>query len=129
MDKVADFLVAIKNAGRAKKDKVDLPASRLKVSIAEILANHGFIKSFRVAKDNNMSLMRVYLKYDAKGNHAISDLERVSKPGRRVYVKPKEIPNVRSGLGLAILSTNQGILSGKDATQKNVGGEFICKVW
>jgi small subunit ribosomal protein S8 len=82
-----------------------------------------------VAKDNNMSLMRIYLKYDAKGNHAISDLERVSKPGRRVYVKPKEIPNVRSGLGLAILSTNQGILSGKDATQKNVGGEFICKVW
>jgi small subunit ribosomal protein S8 len=129
MDKVADFLVAIKNAGRAKKDKVDLPASNLKVSIAEILASNGFIKSFRVARDSNISLMRIYLKYDARGNHAISEIERVSTPGRRVYVKPRDIPNVRSGLGIAILSTNLGILSGRDATQRNVGGEFICKVW
>lgn len=129
MDTVSEFLTRVRNAGTAKHEKVDLPASKLRAGLAEILAQNGFIRSFKVAKDSKQGVMRVYLKYAEDGGHAITAIQRVSRPGRRVYVKSNEIPPVRSGLGLTILSTSQGMMSGNDAQKKNLGGELICKVW
>lgn len=129
MDTVAEFLTRVRNAGNARHEKVDLPASNLRVGIAEILANNGFIRSFKVAKDSKQGVMRVYLKYDDHGHHAINTIARVSRPGRRVYVKATEVPVVRSGQGMTILSTSQGLMSGKEAQKKNLGGELLCKIW
>lgn len=129
MDKVAEFLTRIRNAGSSRHEKVDVPASKLRVGIAEILVNNGLIRSYKVAKDSKQGVMRVYLKYSDNGEHVISAINRVSRPGRRVYVKSTDIPVVRSGLGMTILSTSQGLMSGKEAQNKNLGGELICKVW
>lgn len=129
MDTVGEFLTRIRNAGNAKHEKVDIPASKLRIGIAEILAQQGFIRSYKVAKDSKQGVMRVYLKYDDSGRHAISAISRVSRPGRRVYVRASDIPVVRSGLGTTILSTSQGLMSGRDAQSKNVGGEILCRVW
>ena len=129
MDTLAQFLTHIRNAGAAKHEKLDIPASSFRAGVAQILMEEGFIRSFKIAKDSKQGIMRVYLKYDDKGNHAISSIDKVSKPGRRFYVKNNEIPQVRSGLGLVILSTNKGIMSGKKAAQNNLGGELLCKVW
>ena len=129
MDTVSEFLTRIRNAGDARHEKVDIPASKLREGVANILAKTGFIRSFKIAKDSKQGLMRIYLKYSESGEHAISSISRVSRPGRRIYVKSLEIPEVRSGLGVTILSTNQGIMSGSDAKKKNLGGEVICKVW
>lgn len=129
MDTVGDFLTRIRNAGMARHEKVDIPSSKLRRGIANILKEHGYIKNFREAKDGKQGIMRVYLNYDAKGKTAISTMKRVSTPGKRVYVKSDQIPEVRSGFGLAIISTSKGILSGKDATDKKIGGEYLLKVW
>lgn len=129
MDTVSEFLTRIRNAGAAKHEKVDIPASKFRQNLAEILAQQGFIRSFKVAKDSKQGVMRVYLKYDEVGQHAISSITRVSRPGRRVYVSSTDIPVVRSGLGVAILSTSSGLMSGADAQSKNVGGELLCRVW
>lgn len=129
MDTLAQFLTHIRNAGAAKHEKLDIPASNFRAGVAQILMEEGFIRSFKIAKDSKQGIMRVYLKYDDKGNHAISSIDKVSKPGRRFYVKNNEIPQVRSGLGLVILSTNKGVMSGKKASQNNLGGELLCKVW
>lgn len=129
MDTVSQFLTVIRNAGAAKHDKVDIPASNLRLGIAKILAENGYIRSFKVAKDSKQGVMRIYLRYDSKGDHAITTVNRVSRPGRRVYVKKTNIPVVRSGLGMCVLSTSQGILSGKEAIEKSLGGELLCKVW
>lgn len=129
MDTVAQFLTVIRNAGTAKHEKVDIPLSNMRSGLAKILAEEGYIRSYKVAKDSKQGIMRVYLKYDENGNHVITALNRVSRPGRRVYVKSNEVPRVRSGLGLCILSTNKGIMSGKEATEKNLGGELLCTLW
>jgi small subunit ribosomal protein S8 len=129
MDTVAEFLTRIRNAGTSRHEKVDVPASKMRASLAEILVNNGLIRSYKVAKDSKQGIMRVYLKYSDDGEHAISAINRVSRPGRRVYIKSTEIPVVRSGLGMSILSTSQGLMSGKEAQKKNLGGELICKVW
>lgn len=129
MDRVAEFLTAIRNSGNANQEKVDVPASNLRVGIAQILQEAGFIRSFKVAKDSKQGIMRIYLKYDEEGNHAISDLKRVSRSGRRLYVKAGEIPSVRSNLGTSIISTSQGVMNGKFAKEKNLGGELLCTVW
>ncbi|MFN8846254.1 MAG: 30S ribosomal protein S8 [Bdellovibrionales bacterium] len=129
MDKVGQFLTQIRNASLARHDKVDIPASRLRTGIAQLLQESGFIRSFKVAKDSKQGVMRVYLKYDDKGTPAITALSSVSTPGRRVYVHATKIPNVRSGTGTCILSTSQGILTGSEAAKKNVGGELLCTVW
>lgn len=129
MDTVGQFLTRIRNAGKARHEKVDIPASKLRVNLAEILAQQGFIRSYKVAKDSKQGIMRVYLKYDDSGHHAISSIARVSRPGRRVYVRAGEIPVVRSGLGTTILSTSQGLMSSAEAKQKNMGGEILCRVW
>lgn len=129
MDKVSEFLTRIRNAGVAQHEKVDIPASKMRVGLAEILANQGLIRSFKVAKDSKQGVMRVYLKYADDGKHVISAINTVSRPGRRVYVKATDVPEVRSGFGITILSTSQGLMSGKEAQKKNLGGELICKIW
>jgi small subunit ribosomal protein S8 len=129
MDKIAEFLTVIRNGGKVKQEKVDVPASKMRAGIAQILVDEGYIRSFKVAKDSKQGIMRVYLKYDDKGNHAISDIKRVSKPGRRIYIKNDQVPVVRSGLGVSIVSTSQGIMSGKTATEKKLGGELLCTIW
>ena len=129
MDKVGEFLTRIRNAGAAKHEKVDIPASRFRQGLAEILVKQGFIRSYKVAKDSKQGIMRVYLKYNESGHHAIESISRVSRPGRRVYVRADQVPVVRSGMGVTILSTSHGLMSGTDAKQKNVGGELLCKVW
>lgn len=129
MDTIAQFLTVIRNAGAAKHEKVDLPASKVRAGVAQILANEGYIRSFKVAKDSKQGIMRVYLKYDEAGNHAISSLDKVSTPGRRVYVKSDGIPQVRSGIGMCVISTSKGIMSGKQAADNKLGGELLCTVW
>lgn len=129
MDTIALFLTRIRNAGTARHEKVDVPASRLRAGLAEILVNNGLIRSYKVAKDSKQGVMRLYLKYNETGDHAINKIDRISRPGRRVYVKSTEIPVIRSGLGMTILSTSQGLMSGKEAQKKNLGGELVCKIW
>ncbi|XGC80081.1 30S ribosomal protein S8 [Bdellovibrio bacteriovorus] len=129
MDTISQFLTMIRNAGAAKHEKVDLPASKVRAGIAQILANEGLIRSFKVAKDSKQGIMRVYLKYDEAGNHVISSIDRVSRPGRRVYVKSDKIPTVRSGMGMTILSTSKGIMSGKQAADQKLGGELLATLW
>lgn len=129
MDTISQFLTLIRNAGAAKHEKVDLPASKVRAGIAQILVNEGLIRSFKVAKDSKQGIMRVYLKYDEAGNHVISSIDRVSRPGRRVYVKSDKIPTVRSGMGMSIISTSRGILSGKQATDQKIGGELLATLW
>lgn len=129
MDKIGEFLTVIRNAGRVKNEKVDVPASRVRAGIAQILVEEGYIRSFKVAKDSKQGIMRVYLKYDDSGRHAITSIERVSTPGRRVYIKNDEIPVIRSGLGSSVVSTSQGIMSGRTANEKKLGGELLCTIW
>lgn len=129
MDTISDFLTRVRNAGVARHEKVDIPASNMRVGIAQILMDSGKIRSFKVAKDSKQGIMRVYLKYDANGEHTITTIDRVSRPGRRVYVKAEQIPSVRSGLGMSIVSTSKGILSGRAAKEQNLGGELICVLW
>lgn len=129
MDTVAQFLTMIRNAGTARHEKVDVPCSNVRLGIAKILQETDFIRSYKVAKDSKQGVMRVYLKYDSEGNHAITKLDKVSTPGRRVYVKSDSIPEVRSGLGTSIISTSQGIISGAKAKEKNLGGELLCVLW
>lgn len=129
MDTVGDFLTRIRNAGTARHEKVDVPSSNMRKGIATVLKAHGYIKNFREAKDGKQGIMRVYLNYDAKGKTAIDTIARVSRPGRRVYVKADEIPKIRSGFGIAVVSTSKGILSGKQASEQKLGGELLLKVW
>ncbi len=129
MDKVSEFLTKIRNAGLAKHEKIDVPASKMREGIAKILVEEGFLRSYKIAKDSKQGVMRLYLKYDGQGQHSISSIERTSRAGRRVFVKGREIPPVRSGAGFCILSTNKGLLSSKAASRENLGGELICKIW
>ncbi len=129
MDTVADFITRIRNAGAARHEKVDVPNSNIREGVAKILEQSGYIRSFRVAKDGKQGIMRVYLKYTEGGKHVIKNLSRVSGPSKRVYVKADDVPKIRSGYGLAILSTNKGVISGEEARDQNVGGEVLCKVW
>ena len=129
MDTIGNFLTVIRNAGMAKHEKVDIPNSNIRQGIAKVLQNAGYIRDFKVARDGKQGMMRVYLRYTENGEHVLKHLSRVSRPSRRIYVKAGEIPKVRSGYGMTILSTNKGILSGEDATNNNVGGELLCKVW
>lgn len=129
MDTIGDFLTRIRNAGAAKQEKLDIPASNVRVGIAKILLEQGYIRSFKVVRDGKQGVMRVYLKYSDKGRPVITAIDRVSRPGRRVYVHADKIPPVRDGFGIAILSTNKGVVDGDTARKENIGGEFICSVW
>lgn len=129
MDTIGDFLTRIRNAGAARHEKVDIPASNVRAGIATVLKDKNYINSFKVVSNNKQGVMRVYLKYTDDGKPAITHLKRYSKPSRREYVKSGDIPNIRAGYGLAILSTSKGIMSGGDAKEQNVGGELLCVVW
>lgn len=129
MDTMAAFLTRIRNAGLAKHEKVDVPASNFRIGVATVLRDCGYIRNFKVVKDGKQGIMRVYLRYNDDGRHAIETINRVSRPGRRVYVQCAQIPNVRSGFGISVLSTSQGVMSGKQAAEKKLGGELLCTVW
>jgi small subunit ribosomal protein S8 len=127
-DPLADMLTMIRNASKAKHEKVDVPASRIKGEIARILKDEGFINNFKMIDDKKQKILRIYLRYDER-NRGIVSLKRVSKPGRRVYVDQRHIPRVLSGLGVSILSTSKGIKTDKEARLANIGGEVLCSVW
>ncbi len=129
MDTISQFLTKIRNASIAKHTKVDIPSSNIRKGIAELLKQEGFIKDFKVVTDGKQGVMRVYLKYDSKGNPVIKTLRRVSRPGRRYYIPSSKVEKVRSGYGVTILSTNKGIITGAQAEQMKVGGEYLLKVW
>jgi small subunit ribosomal protein S8 len=129
MDTIGEFLTRIRNAGAAKHEKLDIPSSNVRVGIAKILLENGYIRSFKVVRDGKQGVMRVYLKYNDKGRPIISAIDRVSRPGRRVYVKSTDIPRVRDGYGISILSTNRGVVDGDKAKTDNLGGELLCNVW
>ena len=128
-DPVADLLTRIRNGSRAEHEKVDIPSSRLKVRVCEILKDEGFIKNFRILEDKKQNTLRVYLKYGPANEKVISGLVRVSKPGRRVYAKKDRPHRVLGGMGLAILSTSKGVVTGRQAQEQGVGGEVLCYVW
>jgi small subunit ribosomal protein S8 len=128
-DPIADMLTRIRNASRTKLEKVDIPSSKLKVEIAKILKDEGYVKNVKLVKDRKQGMIRVYLKYNDEEFATIQGIKRISRPGRRMYVASDSIPRVMGGLGVAILSTPKGIQTGKQAKKDNVGGEVICHVW
>lgn len=128
-DPIADMLTRVRNAILVKSEKVDIPASKMKVEIAKILKEEGFIKSYKIIKDKKQGILRVTLKYTPDNVSVISGLQRISKPGRRVYVGKDEIPKVMGGVGIAIITTPKGILSDKECRREGVGGEVLCYVW
>jgi small subunit ribosomal protein S8 len=129
MDTIAEFLTRIRNAGLAKHEKVDVPSSNMRAGIATVLRDNGYIRNFKIVKDGKQGIMRVYLKYNEDGSHAILNVARASRPGRRLYVNCSQIPNVRSGYGMSVLSTSKGIMGSKQAAENKLGGELICTVW
>lgn len=128
-DPIADLLSRIRNAHLAKHDRLDVPVSKLKVEICKILKEEGFIKNFRMIEGTPVGSLRIFLRYSPEGEPAINHVERVSKPGRRVYKASADIKPVRNGLGLGIVSTSQGLLSDDQARQRKVGGELLCELW
>ena len=128
-DPIADMLTRIRNANTSKHKTVDIPASKMKTGIAEILLKEGYIKAYEEIKDENQGIIRVTLKYDEKGNRVIDGLKRISKPGLRVYASCEELPKVLNGLGIAIISTSKGLKTDKEARQLGVGGEVLAYVW
>lgn len=128
-DTIADLLTRIRNASSARHDTVDVPASNMKKSIVRILHEEGYIKDFKVIEDDKQGVIRIALKYTAGKTPVITGLRRVSKPGLRIYTNCEEMPRVMKGLGIAILSTNKGIMTDKEARKNNVGGEVLAFVW
>ncbi|HEX3071688.1 MAG TPA: 30S ribosomal protein S8 [Thermoanaerobaculia bacterium] len=129
-DPIADMLTRIRNGIQSHHERVELPASKLKVEIARILKTEGFIRNYNLAqKEEPQGTLRIELKYAPNGEPVIHGIERISRPGRRVYRNKQEIPSVLGGLGLAIVSTSKGVLSGQEAVKSGVGGEVLCQVW
>lgn len=128
-DPIADFLTRIRNANMVMHENVEVPASKTKLAIAEILKNEGYIKDFEQIEDGKQGVIRVYLKYGADKTKVITGLRRISKPGLKVYCKKDEVPKVLGGLGIAIISTSKGIVTDKEARKLGLGGEVICYVW
>jgi small subunit ribosomal protein S8 len=128
-DPVADLLTRIRNGVRAKLNKVDVPRSKLKVEIARILKEEGYISNFKLSEDDKQGNLRVFLKYGPGMERVITDLQRVSRPGCRIYCGKDQIPRVYGGLGINILSTSRGLMTGKAAAREGVGGEILCNVW
>ncbi|SJZ98712.1 30S ribosomal protein S8 [Selenihalanaerobacter shriftii] len=128
-DPIADMLTRIRNANLATKNTVEIPASNLKEEISKILKDEGFIKNYRRIEDNAQGRLRLDLKYGNNDEKVITGLKRISKPGLRVYASKDEVPKVLGGLGVAIVSTSQGVVTDKDAREKGIGGEVLCYVW
>ncbi len=128
-DPIADMLTRIRNAVKAKFNSVDIPGSKLKVEMARILRDEGYIRNYKFLKDGKQGILRVYLKYGSGQTNIVYGLKRISKPSRRLYVRSKDIKPVLNGLGISILSTSKGIMTDKKARQENVGGEILCNIW
>ena len=128
-DPIADMLTRIRNANMVRHEKLEVPASKMKREIAEILKREGFIRDVEYIEDNKQGILRIFLKYGPNNERVITGLKRISKPGLRVYAKANEVPRVLNGLGIAILSTSQGILTDKEARQKGTGGEVLAYIW
>jgi small subunit ribosomal protein S8 len=128
-DPIADMLTRIRNALKARHLKVDVPASRLKMEIARILKNEGYILNYKTAEEGSKKLIRIYLKYTPGNVPVISEIQRVSRPGCRVYVGARSVPRVLGGLGINILTTPKGVMTGRDARKAGVGGEILCQLW
>jgi len=128
-DPIADMLTRIRNGNKSKVKTVDIPKSKVKVAIAEILFKEGYIKSYEELENDTQGVIRVTLKYDEKGKKVIAGIKRISKPGLRIYASKEELPKVLNGLGIAIISTPKGIMTDKEARKNNVGGEVLAYVW
>jgi small subunit ribosomal protein S8 len=129
-DPLADMLTRLRNANKAKQEKVDIPASNFKVQVARILKDEGYLKNYKVIKDGKQGILRIYLKYEGETKkQVIGEMKIISRPGLRRYVHKSEIPQVLRGLGLSILSTSKGVLTDKEARKLNVGGELLCSIW
>jgi len=128
-DPIADMFTRIRNGSKAKFEKIEMPSSNSKVNIAKILKDSGYIKDYAVTEDNKQGILQIVLKYDADNTSVFTEITRISKPSRRVYVNKNEIPQIKNGLGTAIISTSKGILADKDAREQNVGGEVIGSFW
>ena len=128
-DPIADMLTRIRNAVSSKHDNVTMPSSKLKVAIAKVLKEEGFIRDFTISQEAPRTLLKIDLSYTGRKEPVLSGIKRVSKPGLRIYVQKREIPRVLGGLGVAILSTPEGVMTGQHARQKSIGGEILCYVW
>ena len=128
-DPIADFLTRIRNANMVKHESVEVPASKMKKNIADILKNEGFVRDVEYIEDDKQGIIRVFLKYGKNNERVISGIRRISKPGLRSYVKADEVPKVLNGLGIAIVSTSEGVMTDKDARAKKIGGEVVAYVW
>ena len=128
-DPIADMLTRVRNAGMVKFQAVDIPSSKLKQEIARIFKEEGYIKAYKVIEDQKQGIIRLYLKYDSDNKPVITNLQRISKSSRRVYVNKDEIPKVLGGLGIAIISTSKGLMTGKSSRRVKMGGEVLCYVW
>ena len=128
-DPIADLLTRIRNANMVRHEKLEVPASKMKKDVADILKREGFIRDVEFIEDNKQGILRIFLKYGANNERVITGIKRISKPGLRVYAKADDVPRVLSGLGIAIVSTSQGVISDKEARAKKIGGEVIAYVW
>ena len=128
-DPIADMLTRIRNASTSKFKTVDIPASNIKRSIAQILLDEGYIKAFEEIENETQGIIRITLKYDEKGKKVIAGLKRISKPGLRIYASKEKLPKVLNGLGIAIISTSQGLMTDREARQKGIGGEVLAYIW
>jgi small subunit ribosomal protein S8 len=128
-DPISDLLTRVRNATMVRHDRADIPASKIKLEIAKILKQEGFIRTFKLLEEGPQGLIRIYLKYADDGEPAIHGLRRISKPGRRVYRSVNDLPKVRNGLGVAVISTNRGVLTDDQARRLRVGGEVLCELW
>jgi small subunit ribosomal protein S8 len=128
-DPIADFLTRIRNGLKARKTNVSMPSSKMKVSLAEVLKNEGYIRSYFSKEDGSFTTLSIELKYDENHYPAIEGIKRISKPGQRMYAKKTELPKVRYGLGIAVITTSRGMMTDREARKQNIGGEIICSVW
>ncbi|MGI6551677.1 MAG: 30S ribosomal protein S8 [Clostridia bacterium] len=128
-DPIADFLTRIRNANMVYKETVEIPASKAKKAMAQILKDEGLIKDYEYVEDGKQGIIRIYLKYGPNREKVIAGLKRISKPGLRVYVRKDEVPKVLNGLGIAVISTSQGLMTDKEARKRGLGGEVVCYVW
>ncbi|NLM52683.1 MAG: 30S ribosomal protein S8 [Firmicutes bacterium] len=128
-DPIADMLTRIRNANMVKHESVEIPGSKIKLAIADILKKEGFVKDYEYKEDGKQGIIKIYLKYGPNREHVITGLKRISKPGLRVYARKDQLPKVLGGLGIAIISTSQGIMTDKAARKAGVGGEVLCYIW
>ena len=128
-DPIADMLTCIRNAARARHRRVDVPSSRIKSEIAQVLLRENYVQNVKTVEDRKQGILRIYLRYDVEDKSIISGLKRISKPGRRIYVNRHDVPRVQGGMGTAIVSTSQGILTDKEARTRGLGGELLCMIW